>query len=128
LWVKSDIPQQSWQKALKDVVFGGERRYGWGRVSLVGDLAQDSSPPIQDPDHFSWATENGAPAHVRCTPAAHGKIKGVIEPLVGWEARGNFAKVIGENALIAYVPGCRMNTEVSMRISEQPGMWEVLDT
>jgi hypothetical protein len=126
LWVRTDIPHQSWQKALHHVVLGGERRYGWGRVSLMGDLALDSSPPILDPDHFSWEQAAVVPAHVLFTSAAKGKLSGVIEPLVGWEARDNGIKSIGESVFIAYAPGSKLKPETPLRISEQPGLWEVL--
>ena len=125
LWVNAEIKQKSWQRALHQVVLGGERRYGWGRVKLVYGLILEKSPQVPDPDHF-FCQENIIPAHTLCSEASESRLHGVIEPLVGWEARDGGVKTVGQVAVIAFAPGGKLEPDTPLRMLEQPGLLEVL--
>lgn len=125
LWVKADFTQKSWQTALRQVALGGERRYGWGRIKQVGELTLDKAPHIPNPDHFVLQG-NFIPAHTLYSDSAMSRLHGVVEPLVGWEAHEGGLKTISQQAIIAYEPGTKFEPGTSFRMSEQPGLWEVL--
>lgn len=123
LWAQEeDMPQTGWQDALGQVVLGGERRYGWGRVQLVTNQ-QLQNPPIPDPDDFLW--DQPIPAHARPKELDETGWQGEVEPLVGWEAHGGNKKLTTQ-VLAAYAPGVKSPPGKRLHIAAENGIWEAL--
>ena len=125
LWVDEEALAQSgfpWQTALKHVLLGGERRYGWGRVHLES-LEALPHPDIDDPDAFSWKKDR-LPAHVLATEEAAAMLQGPVEPLMGWEMLPDGRKSFPLEAQLAFQPGTKVKTKsANFRIGSY-GVWE----
>jgi hypothetical protein len=118
LYVQEDsLPTEvaDWQQALHQLQFGGERGYGWGRVSLVScqPLERFDSEPI-----VSIEANQPITAHAHATGSqAVTQLIGSLEPLVGWE-RNNDGKRRWHlsNATICYTPGSRTKENLQFTI------------
>jgi hypothetical protein len=129
LWMQEDsLPADlaGWKQAMQHVQLGGERGYGWGRMTLVTDLAQPGEPaePI-------FLLQAGQPitAHVLAVGTNRAKavphVEGPVEPLVGWE-RDNITSGRTwrlSDAVIAYAPGATARQELRVRVGPF-GIWE----
>jgi hypothetical protein len=120
LWVQKEFDQANWKDSLKNILLGGERRYGWGRVRPI-KVDEKLHPRINNqPDRFQWSGR--VPAHL--IAAETKTIQGEVEPLLGWETSKKGGKELSNQAKIAFRPGCQLNEEKTIRIGEY-GVWEV---
>ncbi|HED04512.1 MAG TPA: hypothetical protein ENI60_07080 [Candidatus Fraserbacteria bacterium] len=118
-----------WKEALNCLQLGGERKYGWGRISLSGE-------PQQADGLFGYSfdlagerpvimVEAGKPllAH---TVAEGVSARGQIEPLVGRETRTEeeFGEFFQPQVQICWAPGSVTTRETLVAIGPY-GIWEV---
>jgi hypothetical protein len=121
LWVCDDgVP--GWQDALRSIIMGGERGYGWGRLERTR-LAKKELPteePLPSP------VDGRTLAHVTACPTSD-RVRGPVEALVGWE-RDNDSGAgvwrVSRHAL-CYAPGATVVAGTRFRIGED-GIWECL--
>ena len=123
LWVRSGFENHSWQEAISQIQLGGERKYGWGRVSLVDGLQPKQEPAIADPDNFSWS--GPIPAHLRIPDDPNPDMLGEIEPLLGWETQPDGRKRMSAESIIAFSPGTIATPDLPLRVSDTYGIWEL---
>lgn len=114
------------REALKDLHVGGERRYGFGRLRLVGNATEDQPGGYEaDQARPKLRLNAGAPlpAHalVDDVPA-----RGLVEPLVGRETRCS-ARFGGQltNAQICWVPGSVLGADTCLDI-QPSGVWKAV--
>jgi hypothetical protein len=117
----------NWQKALKRMQLGGERRYGWGRVELASEphkcercfgyeFQNENLPKIVVPKNESVLAHTLADG-LDCE-------MGTIEPLVGREtSRGGFGSRLSV-AQICWVPGSRPKNVDRFEILPR-GIWQI---
>lgn len=124
LWVQDSFTNQGWQQALQTIWLGGERRYGWGRLTLESNLVPLASPTLPNPDDFLW--EKAACAHIRADERQPAPLTGPLEPLIGWEMQPNArsGKQLSSQVSFAYLPGSQPQQALRLRIGEY-GVWEL---
>jgi len=124
-----DLP---WRDALRKLQLGGERTYGWGRVSLVGkpQCAGDFFGLNLHLDGEHPAIELPQDATLLAHTLAHGPgavpARGRVVPLVGRvtrEAKGHGRDLIPDG--ICWEPGSRALGEVPVQIGDY-GIWEAI--
>jgi hypothetical protein len=126
LWARDDSLESTWQQALGQVMLGGERRYGWGRVKLVSEWIPLDNPVIPNPEGFTW--NKPIPAHCRVVGDPIADWSGEVEPLVGWEAKeGGARKALTAQVTAAYAPGAKGSEDNTLQasITAEYGLWEV---
>ena len=114
------------RQALEDLSVGGERRYGFGRLRLVGDPTEGQSCGYEvDRDRPRLRLNSGdpLPAH---TPVDNVPARGLVEPLVGRETRSS-ARFGGQliNAQICWVPGSVLGADACLDI-QPSGVWKAV--
>lgn len=130
-----------WPAALHRLQLGGERGYGWGRVSLaeapkllteqrIFDLY--SVQPGTGPPVIEALNNDSKPipllAHTLTTNFSGPGIQGAIEPLVGRETQMNKKASFGaivSTAQICWTPGTTVSAGVRFTIGRY-GIWEVV--
>ncbi|MCF2138081.1 MAG: hypothetical protein K9W43_12695 [Candidatus Thorarchaeota archaeon] len=75
---------------LAGVVFGGERSYGWGRVSLVDFEQHNQQDAIADPTSFDW--HSNIPAHFYYSDCH--SVMGKTELFAGWYQKDTERRVV----------------------------------
>jgi hypothetical protein len=130
-----------WLAALEHLQLGGERGYGWGRVTPVRveeiegeaiSLFATGHRARLDGSQVRMALKPGAPLPVHALAAdfdAHkalddADVVGPVEPLVGRETRSNagFGRTISR-ARICFAPGAQVARPISAYIGPY-GVWE----
>lgn len=137
-----DSTSLAWQKALEHgLQLGGERGYGWGRVSLAameGPLApnQDGKmtffemPAVLEVSNAHPLLRVSSGFRLLAHAAAEGaSIVGDVEPLVGreWHSERNDRKHIGQYLNfdnICYAPGSIVQKDTAFKIGKG-GVWYV---
>ena len=114
------------RQALEGLSIGGERRYGFGRLRLVGDPTEGQSCGYEvDRDRPRLRLNSGdpLPAH---TPVDNVPARGLVEPLVGRETRSS-ARFGGQliNAQICWVPGSVLGADACLDI-QPSGVWKAV--
>ncbi len=133
LWVRDDAPQNmmsvNWQTALHRLQIGGERTYGWGRLTLV-DFEGTDDNRLSWGEGWEWGldeygliriiakAEARLPVHALAADAhpyqAVAPLQGPVEPLLGWERQqGRYAL---SRAAIMYEPGAQVSSGFSTYI------------
>ncbi len=125
LWVREPLPEplRPWQQTLDRVLLGGERRYGWGRVRLKALQPGAQALNIADPEDFTW--QGPAPAHVVAVPLLWERLRGPVEPLVGWQTRPDGRKGLPLEPNFAFRPGVRVPPDIRFRMDAW-GIWHPL--
>jgi len=138
LWVKEPISDgriEGWKDALDRLQLGGERSYGWGRVNCAkleetpGGALSGTKVELTEDDVIlkleksafltahalaaDWQFENGNNGKRLFKAMSNGKISGPIEPLTGYEFRGEWRLSFPP---ICYAPGCRVSDGVYVKI------------
>lgn len=117
-----------WKEALTQIQLGGERGYGWGRVTPLKieednrcfgcDIRVHGTPAIIVPKTRS------VPAHC----IADGKTigRGEVEPLVGREttSQAEFGGQVSQ-VTVCWVPGSTVNRETAFSISDMGTLHEI---
>ncbi len=121
LWVREDaqgsivqaLPAApEWKAAMQRLSIGGERGYGWGRMSLCSEI-REVSDGLSD---VSIEVEERIPAHaIAVGDGSVPALAGAIEPLVGWEIRNGRYEV--HHSAIAYVPGSSVETRTKFKVT-----------
>lgn len=105
------IDLQNIEQAISEIYVGGDRKYGWGNLSLFGkpqDCVDIFGYTIKDMKsgnlEISLGLNEPIPAHLSINSAA--KLKGDIEPLVGmdYETSKGFGQKVSK-AEICWMPG-----------------------
>lgn len=114
LYVRDGLPDSlaAWRQVISRLQFGGERGYGWGRISLENSLYGMPAEPIAAP------VNGRILAHLRHNRQA----QGAIEPLIGWERNNDDGWRLSA-PVIAYTPGAMVNQEESFQIALD-GFWQ----
>ncbi len=124
---EKDNCQLKWQSVLNRLQLGGERGYGWGRVSLKEEPVKDKKCFGYDLDCTGDRPQITVPngkellAH---TDSESVKSNGTIEPLVGRETGGDTS--FGKNltkARICWTPGSTLLEKKTFRIQAR-GIWK----
>lgn len=126
LWVQDGYAFDDCKKALANIQLGGERRYGWGRVTLV-ELTAGTNSKIPNPDQFTWDAGK-VPAHIHALGVPATIFDGRIEPLIGWEITATGRKSLTPEVIGAFVPGAafQQGKESHYEFSiGAMGMWKV---
>lgn len=119
-----------WREVLNQLQLGGERGYGWGRVSISPDedVKKVTNNKIFDCDYVSDSNYPSIKIPTDKRIYAHASVnnldcEGIIEPLVGRETdnKANFGKCCSK-AEICWSPGSKVKKEVSALITER-GVW-----
>lgn len=126
-WVFLDDTAQKaldWEDWLRDLCIGGERRYGFGRLS-DGKLTatSDNAWQLEDTRPRVQVKANGSlRAH---TLVAQVDARGQVEPLVGRETRGDSRQFGMEltPAQICWAPGALLQKETCFEITPL-GIWQ----
>jgi len=119
-----------WREVIGRTQFGGERSYGWGRVSLHQlsegrtdafgmALALGGARPV-----VRWSGGERALAHVRANPGW--RVDGAIEPLVGRITNPQRGVPGAEHSgvEIAWTPGSRLREEAGVECTiAENGIW-----
>ena len=118
-----------WREVLDRLQLGGERRYGWGRVSLEGESRQAE-------DLFGYALDLAGERPVVTVKSGQPLLthtvtegipaRGQIEPLVGRETRaeGKFGEFFRPQVEICWMPGSRLEEGRQLVIGKY-GVWSV---
>ncbi len=122
VWVREPLPAhlRPWQDVMGRVLLGGERSYGWGRVRLVQMEPGARVLDIPDPEAFTW--QGPTPAHVAALPLLRYRLRGPVEPLVGWQTRPDGRKGLPETPNFAFRPGVEVTSDVRFRMDAW-GIW-----
>ena len=115
--------------ALMELSIGGERKYGWGRLSLKEELkdvdkAFENKLILTESDlKIEIAEGKNIPAHLGIKTGINIKMKGDIEPLVGreWGNIENGRIGAGQkisDAKICWMPGSVMEEKIPLKIGE----------
>lgn len=128
IFTRTDAP--SWASALTRLQLGGERGYGWGRVTPVADVPQTSECFGYSVDLEADRPEVTVPegeALLAHTPALGMDARGEVEPLVGrlWSERGA-GQQIDATGGVCYVPSSTVESETRFAI-DRYGLWERID-
>jgi len=130
LWVQEEPPTElsAWKEALEQVQLGGERGYGWGRMTLATDLSQ---PDEQVDPTLSLQAEQRITAHALAVDTDGARavphIRGPVEPLLGWERDNTQSGCTWRlsTAVIVYTPGA--TAVEALRVTVGPfGIWEAV--
>ena len=134
---------QSWREALGRLQLGGERGYGWGRVSPLGSPEPVDGQPIFE--HYRLMGEVWPPVleaqsteHRRVPLLAHtlaaaedgrgvlAQAEGAVEPLVGRETTASGAFRAGPSeARICWAPGATVGAGTRITIAHC-GIWHAV--
>lgn len=133
-----------WERLLADTQIGGERGYGWGRVTLKKAEKLTAQPvSLFDTGHLAHldgervrielAVDKPLLAHALAaafdgqSPLPGATISGAVEPLVGRETRNNagFGQSISQ-ARICYAPGGNVVGACEAHIGRY-GVWEAVN-
>lgn len=126
LWVCNDVPTPisvnnghtvdlQWEEAIKALQLGGERTYGWGRITLmkcfkdgstIWEWKKDREGVILKPKNNLLPTHALAVAFNEEKPLAG--LQGPIEPWLGWEYQGQYRL---SKVRILYEPGAKVNND-----------------
>lgn len=133
IYVKAKTASHSvlshWPQVFQRLQIGGERTYGWGRLRLVSDVGQPNEtlntvPQSQPVERWvERRLERRLTAHA-CAATVSG-VRGVVEPLVGWEREnnGNGRTWRVSTAQICYAPGAQVDDGAGpFTISDQYGI------
>ena len=122
-------------KVFSNLQLGGEKGYGWGRVKFEDIIPVNGRKAIGDVQiiphsekvilefakgqHLTahaLAAEWNSPSDGILSPISNGKIRGLIEPLTGYEYKGKYSPIA--NPPICYVPGskCTINTRLEVGV------------
>jgi hypothetical protein len=121
-----DDSKLAWREALSKLQIGGERSYGWGRVSLEG--IKPEATKCFDDYHYDGTgnhplivvpSSKKLLAHTNADVKSHGS----IEPFIGRETRdsGRFGKHLAEPN-ICWAPGSTIFEEKTFQIMPR-GLW-----
>ncbi len=125
------IINNNWEKIDKcldimdEICVGGERRYGFGRLRLIGlpelqkersifnyPLKEDGSGPL-----LIIPKGKPIPAHLVADPCL--ELKGDIEPLVGWDyEKGEYKLRLYHEGKIFWMPGSIPEKELALKIDK----------
>ncbi|OKY74496.1 MAG: hypothetical protein BM485_13665 [Desulfobulbaceae bacterium DB1] len=111
---ETDPVLKNWKAAMKDLQLGAERKYGWGRVSLV---ALPASGEKKEEAKISLTKDGVLTAHAVAVSknglGAVANIRGPVEPLVGWEyaadPAGKSKWKLTREPLLCYAPGAKID-------------------
>ncbi len=127
---KGALTLEKIESAVTEIFVGGDRKYGWGRLSLETgkkDEAEDNKvfghqlDTQKDSLQITILENKGIPAHLELKAEGNIKIKGDIEPLLGLEW-GTSSKIgagqkISE-AKICWMPGSVIENKITLKIGE----------
>lgn len=125
----TELVEGGWRERLSHLQVGGERRYGYGRLRLATNgwaetrtllVGYDLKPHLERPQILVDADEPLL-AH---TLAQNVQARGMIEPLVGRETRGDsdsFGRALTRGR-VCWVPGSVLLEEQPM-VVESTGVW-----
>ncbi len=120
-------------EVMNNLQLGGEKGYGWGRVKFEDIIPVNGRKAIGDVQiiphsekvilefakgqHLTahaLAAQWESPLDGTLSPVSNDKIRGLIEPLTGYEYKGKFSPIT--NPPICYVPGnkCDINTRLEV--------------
>ena len=131
-FLNKDAPddlKDSWKKIIENFQIGGERGYGFGRLSLLDEprsikelFGYDLNLSGNDPGVI--VNEND-PVFAHTVAEDGLKMKGVLEPFLGRETskNGQFGKNLSE-AKPCWAPGAAIHKSASFLVKEK-GIWEV---
>jgi hypothetical protein len=132
-----------WKRVLNKLQFGGERGYGWGRVSLE-DPEDLESVPVTNNTCFDYELNCAGDYPVITIPEgkevlAHidtedvkdpNIIEGTIEPLIGREtsSTGGFGATFPK-ANICWMPGSKVKVKQGVKFQiQEKGIWKQLQS
>lgn len=124
-YVRSDLPEalSHWQEALRQLQFGADRSYGWGRVELL-EVRKQETEITGDEVSVNCAANAHITAHLAAKQVSD--VIGAVEPLVGWERNNDEAKhaawKLSDNAQICYAPGSKTSAAATFQIGAN-GLW-----
>ena len=136
--------KEAWKNALQKLQFGGERGYGWGDISLVGEPTSHSYSSLFG-NLFETDLNDDRPvlSVQRCKPLlAHCPAKnisgdvfdaeGSIEPLVGreWNSQNKGYRYAGQSVVfnhICFTPGSIVTKDCRFTIGNY-GIWYPIET
>jgi hypothetical protein len=109
-----------WREALEEVVLGGERGYGWGRLRLVRFQRENDAESGAGGDSDSPVvalTPGPIRAHVPAS-AARGLVNGPVEAVTGWERNNSGGSHPWRMSVcvLCYTPECRLQQSARFRI------------
>jgi hypothetical protein len=130
------IDPSDWQESMKDLQLGGERTYGWGRVSLCPQWDVNSGGNVggETIDGRRWRTEDGKvivslrrgekiASHVQaCGEREAADVIGPVEPLVGREWKEHAGRDV-TYAGVYFAPGCEAKEDCEFEIDGY-GRWK----
>lgn len=126
--------EDKWRTSLGELQIGGERRYGFGRLRSIDNGWKSTDKLLDD---YETTLDQMRPrikvkkdlpllAH---TLTANVQARGMIEPLVGRETRGD-SQSFGQtltSAQVCWVPGSIVLQEVTLQL-ENDGIWKAVDS
>jgi hypothetical protein len=138
LWAKDgQIEAKDWQEAMKNLQFGGERTYGWGRLALCSDWEGNNSGHGKTSADQAWLDKDGKitlslskghkiTAHaLACVEGAAEErtVSGPVEPLVGREWNDHAGQHLPSYGGVWFVPGCEVKEASEFEIDSY-GRWK----
>lgn len=120
-----------WKTALPKIQIGGERGYGWGRITLENEpmlcsnlFGYDSLISLNEPI-IKVQKGEFILSHTFASEAYEQQIEGNIEPFVGRiTENGKFGENFSE-AKICWIPGSKLvNSDMKFKICEN-GLWSI---
>lgn len=131
---KEALTLEKIESAITEIFVGGDRKYGWGRLSLEtgkkyeveGNKVFEHQLDTQNESLQITILENtGIPAHLELKTEGNIKMKGDIEPLLGleWGTSETNGSKIGagqkiSKAKICWMPGSVMGNKMTLKIGE----------
>lgn len=121
---ETDSHLKNWRTALQLLQFGAERKYGWGRVSLVS--VTPAATEKKEEATICFAEGGVLTAHAVAVSknglGAVPNIRGPVEPLIGWEyapdpEAENTKWRLTREPLLCYAPGARVMADTHMKIN-----------
>lgn len=120
---ETDSHLENWRIALQFLQLGAERKYGWGRVSLV--FVKPAATEKKEEATICFAKDGVLTAHAVAVSknglGAVPNIQGPVEPLVGWEyasePTGKLKWKLTREPLLCYAPGAKVMAETHMKIN-----------
>jgi hypothetical protein len=139
LWVKASLPKElvDWKREMDNLQLGGERAYGWGRLSCFSDWNNVQHGSGRTIAGHEWVEKSGRIvltlddndkiiAHALASgPDAVANLTGTVEPLVGREW-GEFAGQCTPFTGVGFAPGCIVNKKTEFEIKNY-GRWNFLE-